>query len=46
MSDSFHGRNTVLLQTHFILEKTISTTGIGLMLVLITNHQLAAVVYL
>ena len=22
MSDSFHGRNTVLLQTHFILEKT------------------------
>ena len=23
MSDSFHGRNTVLLQTHFILEKTL-----------------------
>ena len=22
MSDSYHGRNTVLLQTHFILEKT------------------------
>ena len=25
MSDSFHGRNTVLLQTHFILEKTPTT---------------------
>ena len=24
MSDSFHGRDTVLLQTHFILEKTQS----------------------
>ena len=24
MSDSFHGRNTVLLQTHFILEKTVT----------------------
>ena len=24
MSDSFHGRNTVLLQTRFILEKTLT----------------------
>ena len=29
MSDSFHGRNTVLLQTHFILEKTFTGAARG-----------------